>query len=209
MSRHSIRLTQIIKFIPPYRKIADIGCDHGYLVLDCFNNNLIDFAMLVDNKIYPLESAKNNLKDIDNNKYELSLSNGIDNITNNIDCVLILGMGGINICNILDNKDKLKDVKRLILQPNNNTYLVRKKLNEIGFKIVDEAIIHDYKYYEIIICEKGDEKYSELELKYGPINIKSKNKEFIDYIKFRIDRLKKVEDVDKVINEIKEMEELL
>lgn len=211
MPKPSIRLQSIVKLIYPYRTIADIGCDHGYLALEGFNNDLIDFALLVDNKIGPLNSAKENLSHIDINKYQLSLSNGISELTKDIECVLILGMGGINICDILTNKEKLKNIKRLILQPNNNTYLVRKFLMDNCYNIVDELIIFDKKYYEVIVAEQSPLKsnYTELELKYGPINIKNKTKTFKDYLLNKISRLKEVKDIDKVEKQIEEMEELL
>ena len=211
MPKPSIRLQSIVKLIYPYRIIADIGCDHGYLALEGFNNDLIDFALLVDNKIGPLNSAKENLSYIDINKYQLSLSNGISELTKDIECVLILGMGGINICDILTNKEKLKNIKRLILQPNNNTYLVRKFLMDNCYNIVEELIIYDKKYYEVIVAEPSQLKsnYTELELKYGPINIKNKTPIFKDYLLNKINRLKKVKDIDKVTKQIEEMEELL
>lgn len=209
MPKSSIRLQSIVKLIYPYRIIADIGCDHGYLALEGFNNDLIDFALLVDNKIGPLNSAKINLSSISNNKYQLSLSDGISALTKDIECVLILGMGGINICEILSNKEKLKNVKRLILQPNNNTYLVRKFLMDNCYNIVEELIIYDKKYYEVIVAEKGCSNYTSIELKYGPINIKNKTKTFKDYLLNKISRLKKVKDIDKVEKQIEEMEELL
>ena len=209
MNKISFRIKEIVKLIPPFRRIADVGCDHGYLIKEAFDNDLIDFALGIDNKIGPLTSAMNNLSEYPEDKYSLILSNGIDDLPKDIECVCILGMGGILINEILENSDKRSNVKRFIIQPNKNSYEVRKYLTKIGYLISNETIIYDKKYYEIIVFEKGSKEYTELELKYGPVNLKNKTFEFKNYLKEKIETLNKVKDKEKVSNKIKEMEELL
>ena len=174
------RLKAISDFIYPYRRIADIGCDHGYLIKIAFDNNLIDYAYAIDNKKGPLNSSKNNLKDYQNVSY--FLSNGLDDVDESIDCVIIAGMGGMLIISILEkNKDKLKNIKRLILQANRDEYLLRKYLVENGFYIKDEKIIkEDNKYYEIDCFEKGYEEYDFNDLYFGKVLIENKDDVFIE-----------------------------
>ena len=174
------RLKAISDFIYPYRRIADIGCDHGYLIKIAFDNNLIDYAYAIDNKIGPLNSSKNNLKDYQNVAY--FLSDGLDKVDESIECVIIAGMGGMLIISILEkNKDKLKNIKRLILQANRDEYLLRKYLVENGFYIQDEKIIkEDNKYYEIDCFEKGYEEYNFNDLYFGKILMKNKDDVFIE-----------------------------
>ena len=107
----SKRIKEIVKLVPPYRRICDVGCDHGYLVMEAFDQGLIDFAQLVDNKEMPLLSAKSNLKDYNKDSYELSLSNGISELRSDIPCVCILGMGGVLICDILKDTKKISFFK--------------------------------------------------------------------------------------------------
>jgi len=174
------RLKAISDFIYPYRRIADIGCDHGYLIKIAFDNNLIDYAYAIDNKIGPLNSSKNNLKDYQNVAY--FLSDGLDKVDESIECVIIAGMGGMLIISILEkNKDKLKNIKRLILQANRDEYLLRKYLVENGFYIQDEKIIkEDNKYYEIDCFKKGYEEYDFNDLYFGKILMKNKDDVFIE-----------------------------
>lgn len=206
--RISKRIKIISKLISPYKTLADVGCDHGYLILEALNNDLIDYAIGVDNKKMPLESAKENLKEFDKDKYDLILSDGIKDVPKGIDCLCILGMGGILINEILDNPNR-DNFKRIILQANKNNYEVRRFMVNFGYKITNEAIIYDKKYYEVDVFEKGVEEYTELELKYGPINLKNKTKEFTDYLKYKIGLLKDVKEESNVIDRIKEMEGLL
>ena len=174
------RLKAISDFIYPYRRIADIGSDHGYLIKIAFDNHLIDYAYAIDNKKGPINSCKNNLKDYKNVSY--FLSDGLDDVDESIDCVIIAGMGGMLIISILEkNKDKLKNIKRLILQANRDEYLLRKYLVENGFYIQDEKIIkEDNKYYEIDCFEKGYEEYDFNDLYFGKILMKNKDDVFIE-----------------------------
>ena len=174
------RLKAISDFIYPYRRIADIGSDHGYLIKIAFDNHLIDYAYAIDNKKGPINFCKNNLKEYKNVSY--FLSDGLDDVDESIDCVIIAGMGGMLIISILEkNKDKLKNIKRLILQANRDEYLLRKYLVENGFYIQDEKIIkEDNKYYEIDCFEKGYEEYDFNDLYFGKILMKNKDDVFIE-----------------------------
>lgn len=175
----SNRLTTIAKFIPPYQKIADIGCDHGYLIIEAFKQG-ITYAQAIDNKEGPLKQAINNLKTFQD-KVEFILSDGISKINADTEVVIIAGMGGSLIVDILRaNPEKLASVKRLILQPNRNIKEVRKFLNLIGFKIAYETIIEEEGiYYEIIVCDKGLDCYNETELEFGPYLLKEKSPVFL------------------------------
>ena len=58
----SKRIEKIIEFIDVLDKVADVGCDHGYLCLGCLEKG-ISFVQNIDNKIGPLNTAKMNLQD--------------------------------------------------------------------------------------------------------------------------------------------------
>ena len=205
------RISEVAKFIDPYKIIADIGCDHGFLVIEAFENYHIDKAYAVDNKEGPLNQAIHNIKNKPYYKNVVfSLSSGIEEIGEDTECVVIAGMGGILITEILDKP--LKNVKRLILEPNRDQEDVRKKVVSLGFDIVNEEVIFDKgKYYEIIVCDKVDNldknKYSDIEYEFGPILLKEKSllfreKWFMIYdslkdikdekVQLRVERIKKI-----------------
>ncbi|MBO4668253.1 MAG: SAM-dependent methyltransferase, partial [Bacilli bacterium] len=177
MSNSLIRIKEIAGFIKPYKIIADIGCDHGYLIDVAFTSEGIEKAYAIDNKKDPLDSAINNLKNKPFFKdIVFSLSSGIKEIGDDTECVVIVGMGGMLITEILD--DDLRNVKRLILEPNRDEEVVRKKIVSLGFDIVNEKIVFEKgKYYEIIVCDKVDyiPTYSEIEYEFGPLLLKEKS----------------------------------
>ena len=141
------RIDAIADFIPPYKSIADIGCDHGYVIKYAFDKGYINNAYAIDNKEGPINRAKDTLKECDNVSY--FLSDGLDKVDETIECVIIAGMGGMLIIDILNNnKDKLKNIKRLIIEANKDEYKVRKYLSDNNFYIFDEKIVEeDNKFY--------------------------------------------------------------
>lgn len=163
------RLEMIAKAIPPYTYIADIGCDHGYLIQLAIDHYHVKKAFAVDNKELPLESAKQHLKDYQNITF--SLSDGISFVPEDVEVIILAGMGGMLICDILSNHfEKLKNVQRIIVEANRNQEKVRKLLCEHGFIICKEMILfEDDIDYEIIVFEHGIEPYQEIDYLFGPI----------------------------------------
>ena len=202
------RIEELTKFIYPYRVIADVGCDHGYLIKMAFDKGLIDKAYAIDNKVGPLENAKSNLARYKNVTF--LLSDGLDDLSVDTEVIILAGMGGNLVINILNkNKHKLDNVKRIIIEANRNTELVRKFAMDNDFKIVSEKIIEeDSVFYEIIVLEKGKMKLNPLEIKFGPVLLKDKDDMFIKkwtsqlaiYINKKTDKLEK---------EIKEIKDIL
>ncbi|MCK5762369.1 MAG: tRNA (adenine(22)-N(1))-methyltransferase TrmK, partial [Candidatus Izimaplasma sp.] len=106
-----------------------------------------------------------------------------------VDVVVISGMGGGLIANILRN-DNLRNIKRLILQPNNDANMIREMLGTINYHIVDEVIINEKnKLYDLMIIEPGKEDYTSLEIMFGPRNLVEKTYFFVLRIKSELKRL--------------------
>lgn len=206
----SKRLSMISEMIKPYKRIADVGCDHGYLIIEAFKNSNIEYAIAIDNKIGPLNCAKKNIEKYNYN-VKFSLSDGISDVSE-VDAIVIAGMGGLLITKILSNKDKLLGVKRLILQANRNNYELRCFLMNNQWKIINEQIVYDDEiYYEIIVCEKVDKKvlYNDDELNYGPILLKNKDSIFINKINNEINHLKSLNTSSKeVLKKIERLEKI-
>ena len=88
------------------QKIIDVGCDHALLDIYLLQNNPNLKLVASDNKEQPLENAKKNiLKYSFLNKIEVCLKDGIENIDEFIDTIVISGMGEETIVDILE-KDK-------------------------------------------------------------------------------------------------------
>lgn len=181
----SARLKTIYNIIDSFDIVADIGTDHGYLIKSLLIDKKIKFCQGVENKEGPFLIAKDNLKDlIDENKVTLSLSDGLDELDEKVNTVVVAGMGGELIASIMHkNLDKCQKLDKLILQPNSKIYELRLYLSNNKFEIINEYIVYDNsKIYEIIVA-KYNEKSSKLstkELIFGPKLLTEKTGIFVD-----------------------------
>lgn len=177
----SKRLQIIADLVPKDSNVADIGCDHGYLLIYLKDNHFNGKLLGIDNKKGPLESFRNNLIQ---KKYEneitIKLSDGLKDIDNSFNTIVIAGMGFDNIKKIvLDSKEKLDNIETFIIDSHTKEPEVRKFFVKLGYKIEEELIIEENAiFYEIIKFVKGNREYSEIEYKFGPILIKDKSDVF-------------------------------
>jgi len=200
------RIKTLASLTKGFNKICDIGCDHGYVIIEALKNYNVKYAIAADINEGPLNQAKINSKGLEN-RIEFVLSNGFEKINDDFDCAIIAGMGGILIKDIILNGiNKLKN-KRLILQPNSDRAYLRKFLNENNFKIINEIALNDQnKYYEIIVVENGNEILDEFDIEFGPILRRNKNNEYINHYE---KELKNVEKIIKNINDQNKLDEKL
>ncbi len=211
------RLNKILNLINIHDCVADIGTDHGYLLIGCMEKGL-KFCQGVENKLGPYLVAEANLNNyIQEGRIKLSLSDGLKDLDDLIDTVVIAGMGGELISRIIDESiNKAKTLKRLILEPNVRNYELRKYLNLNGFTILNEEIISDnYKYYEIIETRFTNSipSLTENELLFGPILMKKRDPIFInkwqtklkEYENIKNTSTKNLPKIDEMIERIKEV----
>ena len=138
------RLSKVANYVSDNSNIIDVGCDHALLDIYLVENKKNINCIASDVNEGPLEQAKNNIKKYKfQNKIKTKLGDGIEPIEDNTDTVIISGMGGTTIINILNNKDKLINVKKVIVSPNNDFPSVRKQISKLGFKIVQEEMVLD------------------------------------------------------------------
>ncbi len=132
-------------------RVADIGTDHAYLPTALILSGKIPSAVAADLRKGPLENAletvrSNHIED----RIQLRLSDGLKCVSpDDADDIVIAGMGGILISEILTAAEWVKDEKyKLILQPQSHDEDVRKYLFANGFEITDEAVcFEDSKVY--------------------------------------------------------------
>lgn len=181
----SKRLRAIASLIKRDDQVLDIGCDHGYLGIYLKENNLCKEIYLSDINQNALNNALNNLKKR-NLKIDCFISNGLKNIdTKNINTVVMSGMGTQTILNILEEKEKLKTIDKLIIQSNNNLDILRKGVNKKGYYLQEEITIFEKDiWYVISLFTKEKKKRTNKELTYGLVK-----RDKIEYFKYRIQEI--------------------
>ena len=184
--RISKRLRAIEKFIPHNSILADIGCDHAYLDCLAIKNNRCSKCYACDVAKGPLECAKRTIKEFGYEERIIPvLSNGLDNVPNDATVCVISGMGFETIKLILEAND-FSHFQRLILQANNDVEDLRRWIISIGYKIIDEEMVHEGHYYTIVVVEKGEDVYSEEDYIFGKY---LNSVEFKNYWTFRKNRI--------------------
>ena len=144
----SDRLLACCDFVHPGDRIADVGCDHGYLSIHLLTNGIASFAIASDLREGPLQSARDNAAKFGvHDKIEFYLSDGVQNIPRDFDTLVCAGMGAHTMISILEAAPWLQDNHyRMILQCQIKTPMLRQYLSEHGWQIQQEAVLRDGKF---------------------------------------------------------------
>ncbi len=162
----------------------DVGCDHAFLDIYLVKRGDNINAVASDVAEGPLEQARKNIKaEKLDKKIEVRLGNGLDTYSEEIDTVIISGMGGRNMIGIFkNNREVLDKIKTIIISPNNYQSDVKKYLVNNGFYIEDEVMVREKKFiYQIIKFYRGKKKYSKKDMFFGPVFLQKKDKLFHEY----------------------------
>ncbi len=148
--------------------IADIGTDHAYIPIELAITGRIRHSIATDINSGPLSIAAANIKKYGlTNKIELRLGPGLAPIlAGEADEMIIAGMGGEMIRQILEEgRTVAQSASRLILQPMNAQYELRKWLASNHFRIDREDIATEgHKVYNILIITNGEMLFSEKDI---------------------------------------------
>ena len=169
----SKRLELVASFVPQGAILLDVGSDHAYLPIELVERGQIESAIAGEVVEGPYQSAVKNVEAHGlKEKIQVRLANGLAAFEegDQVSVITIAGMGGRLIARILEEGlDKLANVERLILQPNNREDDLRIWLQDNGFQIVAENILEEAgKFYEILVVEAGQMKLSASDVRFGP-----------------------------------------
>ena len=180
----SKRLELVASFVPQGSILLDVGSDHAYLPIELVERGQLKSAIAGEVVEGPYQSAVKNVEAHGlKEKIQVRLANGLEAFEeeDQVSVITIAGMGGRLIATILEEgMDKLANVERLILQPNNREDDLRIWLQDHGFQIVAESILEEAgKFYEILVVEAGQMNLSASDVRFGPFLSKEVNPVFI------------------------------
>ncbi|NLB41925.1 MAG: SAM-dependent methyltransferase [Clostridiales bacterium] len=150
------RLRAIADLVPPSRRLADIGTDHGYLPLYLVQWGRIPSAIAADVSAGSLKKASVLIDQ--NNMYhviETRLGDGLSVLSaGEVDTIVIAGMGGVLISEILQQGEEIaRNASTLILQPMIGQEELRRWLIQNHYRIQDEDLVKESnRIYEIIVA---------------------------------------------------------
>lgn len=169
----SKRMKMNADLVPDGCRLADVGCDHGYVSIYLAERRRCKKILALDVNKGPLAIACEHIRQAHLEEHiECRLSDGLSALEpGEVDAVLIAGMGGMLICRILRERGKvLSRVDNLILQAQSDWKTLRETLFQLGFRIDREQVCKDAgKYYLSIRAVRGKEErpYMEQENTYG------------------------------------------
>lgn len=137
------------------KTVADIGTDHAYIPIELMKKNLCEKVIASDVRTGPADTARRHISkqglDI-----EVRVGSGLSVLSpGEVDEIIIAGMGGKLIADIIEADKETALCSRLILQPMNGQYELRKYLCENNMTVVHEDLtIEGFKIYNMLIVEK-------------------------------------------------------
>ena len=208
------RIDKLCSYLDSCKTFADVGCDHGYCTRYMLENGLCESAVISDISAKCLQKAETLLSGyIKNGKVNSVCCNGLEDISEETEQVLIAGMGGEEIVSIFKNSFI---PQKFVLQPMKNIRAVREYLLLNGAEIlVDEPFESGGKFYFVIKGKKRGNSsiYGGQQLEFG-LNLAGKStKKYIqsELAKKRayLERNLKDETRLKIEEEIRFMEDVL
>lgn len=144
----SCRLQACCRFVSQGDRVADIGCDHGYLGIYLLKEGIASNIIAADINESPLQNAVRNSEKFGvRDQMRFYLSDGVKNIPRDFDTLVCAGMGGDTMISILSNAPWLKNVQyRLVLQCQSKTPMLRQYLSDAGWHILEEQVLKDGKF---------------------------------------------------------------
>ena len=191
----SDRLLACAGFVAPGDRVADVGCDHGYLSIYLLTNNIAKSCIASDINEGPLLSAMRNAGKYGvRDQISFHLSDGVRNIPRDFDTLVCAGMGGDTMVSILEAAPWLKSNQyRLILQCQSKTPLLRRYLSQNGWRIAEESVLRDGRFLYTVMevwWQPDYPKLTDAECWFPPALLENPSKEVPAYFKWVCDGLR-------------------
>jgi tRNA (adenine22-N1)-methyltransferase len=176
------RLLTLASLCPTNGPLVDIGSDHGQLLQILFKQG---FAFPLYGSELSTSSFQTLKKSGEDYPFHFYQANGLNDLPNGIITVVIAGMGGLLIVDILTSGlAALATIQTLVLGPQRDAQKLRYWLANHGWKIKKEKFIFEHdKGYPLLVAQRGSMTLTDIEATYGPILINQREPAFMDWIR--------------------------
>lgn len=183
----SRRLEEILGLCQPVDTAADVGCDHGYVACELADRGLAKRVIAADISAPSLEKARHLAQRRFLPQIECRLGAGLRILRpGEAQGIVLAGMGAPLIMHILEEgREVAQKAEFLVLSPGNYPDRLRKFLLDSGYAIEEERMIHEDKFYPVMLAVPGAcALYSETELLIG--RYRKLTEDLREYIEFKI-----------------------
>ena len=191
----STRLLACAAYVPKGSRVADIGCDHGYLGIHLLQQGIARSVIASDVREGPLQCAVRNAE-----KYGVSremsfhLSDGVRCIPRDFDVLVCAGMGGDTMISILEAAPWLKSGSyRMVLQCQSKTPMLRQYLSDHGWRITEESVLRDGRFLYTVMEVSYEPDYPRLtaaQAYFPPALLENPAEALPDYYRWVLDGLR-------------------
>ena len=208
----SRRMRDVAEMVEQGKSVCEVGCDHGYISIYPIQSGRSPHVTAMDVREGPLLRAGKHVAKYGVEDYiTLRLSNGLSAYrTGEAKELICAGMGGRLMLRILEEfPEKTADFQALILQPQSEIPFFRRRMGQLGYRAVKEALVREEdKFYPIMGMVKADAAaepevlggYSQEEL-LGPLLMAERPPELMQYIdreiRMREEIMEKLHEKDK------------
>ncbi len=155
----SPRLMACAEYVPQGSTLVDVGTDHAYLPVWLIQNGRVRTPVIAgDINRGPLERARKSASDYGvENEVVFMLNNGLAGTKGDLaETVVIAGMGGETIMDIINASGWNWEGHTLILQPMSKIYELCRGLYENGLHIEQECLVRDAgEIYRVLLVKHG------------------------------------------------------
>lgn len=192
----SKRLLACCGFVAPGERVADIGCDHGYLSIYLLTQGIARSVIAADIREQPLLSAVRNAQKFGvRDRIEFYLSDGVRSIPRDFDTMVCAGMGADTMISIIEAAPWLKrSAYRLILQCQSKSHMLRRYLSEHGWRITEESVLRDGRFLYTVMEVYYEPDYPRLTVGqwcFPPAMLENPGRETVEYYRQTISRLER------------------
>lgn len=178
------RLNAAASEITPCKVVADIGSDHGKIAVYAALNGLAEKVIASDISAKSAQKSQL-LAQAESVEISVRVGDGVSTLgINEYDTVVIAGMGGIEIADILSRA--VTKFNKYILIPHTKADILRRYLASDGIEPVsDRKIKCKGKFYDVITARAGEYCPSDREIYFG----KGGGEYYAEFIKCEMARL--------------------
>lgn len=180
------RLQAVADRVPKCALAADIGADHGRLACWLLGQGICERMIISEISPDSLEKARrllarHGLQD----RADFVIADGLAAITKRVDAVVIAGIGGETMVEILAEHPHVGDA-RLVLSAQTETARVRRALANYGYRLDCEDVVSAAgRFYTVISAERGPVRYTDKQLAIGPTLRGTESASVLDYLLWR------------------------